>query len=133
IICRAEIIRHNEAAAAAVLAQIRDFLITQSHGSRFGNIEERVLEDLRTRQLNDLVRIRSHVDVGEFLQHAAEEFIGKRIVVMPWRLVPELAPYLTLAALNARKDEFRVLRRRVRHCGGADERPKKQYDQKSIH
>ena len=60
----AEIIGHNEAAPSNVLAEVCDLFVVQSQEPRLRQIEERVLENFRSVEMDDLVRVRGNSHAG---------------------------------------------------------------------
>jgi hypothetical protein len=52
---RAEIVSHDEPASADVLTQIRDFFIVELEKAGLRKVDERVLENFGTAELDDLI------------------------------------------------------------------------------
>src|SRR5688572_21583912 len=78
-----KVIDDNETAPIDVLPKIDDFLLGQFHLSRFGNIGDGVVKNLRTAQLDKLVRDWFHIDERRLGYQLIEVHLRGRIVVRP--------------------------------------------------
>src|SRR5262249_4465878 len=79
----AEVVGHDESTAPNILPEIRDLIVIENYKTRLRQIEERILEDFRTAELHDLVRVGPDADARQLMNECDEKFIRLRVIVLP--------------------------------------------------